>query len=518
MKQFVLVLDFGGQYKELIAGMVRQQSVYSEIHPGNLSIDEIKRLKPIGIILTGGSNSVYTQSKSTTKVDPKLFELGIPILGICYGMQLMCHALGGLVEDSGTMGHGRVQVLAVAQGQLAVDDSFYALMSHRDTVTKIPDGFNVTMKTANCIAGVENVKKKLYGVQFHPETKHTENGFELMQRFLYKICGAKGDYKLSDYIDKQIKQIREKVGEHKVLLGLSGGVDSSVCAALLERAIPEQLTCVFVDHGFMRLNEGDEIERIFSNKNLNFIRVNAQNRFLAKVAGVTEPEEKRKLIGEEFVRAFEDAQNNLFTDSDINKGVFLAQGTIYPDIVESGGKHGATIKSHHNVGGLPDDHKFKGLVEPLSGLFKDEVRELGVKLGLPAALINRQPFPGPGLSVRIVGKITKEKLDTLREADAIVREEIENAFTDRTSDGFPAQFFAVMTDTYSVGVKGDKRTYSPVIAIRAVITDDFMTCEYAPLQHELLNRISSRITSTIANVSRVVYDITSKPPGTIEWE
>jgi len=343
-------------------------------------------------------------------------------------------------------------------------------------------------------------------VQFHPETKHTKGGREIIKRFLYDVCGASGDYKLGNYINTQIKQIREKVGDKEVLLALSGGVDSSVCAGLLSQAIPGQLTCIFVDHGLMRLNEGDEIERAFSKRNLNFIRVNAQKRFLARLEGVTEPEKKRKIIGEEFIRVFEEESAKL---GDIP---FLAQGTIYPDVVESGGKHGAVIKSHHNVGGLPENLKFTGIVEPLSRLFKDEVRELGRKLKLPSSLVNRQPFPGPGLAIRVMGEVTEEKLDVLRRADAILREELDAMKTR------PNQYFCVMTGTRSVGVKGDDRTYDFVIAVRAVITDDFMTCEYAPLPHDVLSRISSRITSEIPQASRVVYDITSKPPATVEWE
>jgi GMP synthase (glutamine-hydrolysing) len=379
-------------------------------------------------------------------------------------------------------------------------------MSHRDIVKRLPEGFRITASTATCIAACEDTAKKLYCVQFHPETKHTEGGRAIIKNFLFDICGAAGDYKLEDYIDTQIRAIRQKAGNERILLALSGGVDSSVCASLLSRASPGQLLCIFVDHGFMRLNEGDEIEAVFSKRKLVFIRVNAQKRFLDKLKGVSDPEKKRKTIGEEFIRVFEE-------EAAKHKAIpFFAQGTIYPDVVESGDKYGATIKSHHNVGGLPEKLGFTGIIEPLSGLFKDEVRVLGRKLGLPASIVNRQPFPGPGLAIRVMGEVTEEKLNVLRKADAILREELD---TGRTK---PDQYFAVLTDTRSVGVKGDDRTYDPVIALRAVTTGDFMTCEYAPLAHNVLGRISSRITSEIPSVSRVVYDITSKPPATVEWE
>ncbi|MDR2592734.1 MAG: glutamine-hydrolyzing GMP synthase [Chitinispirillales bacterium] len=507
-RELVLVLDFGGQYKELIARAVRGLSVYSEIRPGNMPIEEIKRLSPIGIIMTGGPSSVYQPGSPTC--DPAIFGLGIPVLGICYGMHLMCHTLGGEVTAGGAGEYGRVTVTPENPVSTLFHETqgkpFEALMSHRDVVSRLPAGFRQTASTAVCIAACENAEKKLYAVQFHPETKHTDGGSEIFRRFLYEACGAAGSYKLDDYIDTQVGLIRHKVGGGNVLLALSGGVDSSVCASLLSRAVPNQLVCIFVDHGFMRLNEGDEIERVFSKRKLRFIRVNAQERFLKRLDGVADPETKRKLIGEEFVRVFEEESAKL---GDVP---FLAQGTIYPDIVESGGSYGATIKSHHNVGGLPKNLKFTGVVEPLSGLFKDEVRILGRKLGLPAFLVNRQPFPGPGLAIRVVGDVTEEKLNVLRKADAILREELDGV------KNRPDQYFAVLTNTCSVGVKGDERTYSQVIAIRAVITGDFMTCDYAPIPHKTLGCISSRITSEIPSVSRVVYDITSKPPATVEWE
>lgn len=506
MNELVLVLDFGGQYKELIAGTVRGLSVYSEIRPGNLPAREIKRLNPIGIILTGGPNSVHLPD--APKCDWELFGLNIPILGICYGMQMMCRLLGGEVVPGSTGEYGCVPVTSVARSKLfdGATKTFAALMSHRDVVTRMPKGFIKTAATSNCIAACENISQKLYGVQFHPEAKSTVTGKEIMKRFLYDICGASGDYRLEETIETQLQQIKQRVGDKKVLLALSGGVDSSVCASLLSKAIPEQLTCVFVDHGFMRMNEGNEIERIFSKQKLCFIRVNAQKRFLNRLKGVRDPETKRKLIGEEFIRVFEEEAEKL---GDIP---FLAQGTIYPDVVESGMGYGAVIKSHHNVGGLPQNLTFTDLLEPLSGFFKDEVRILGQRLGLPASLVKRQPFPGPGLAIRIMGEVTGEKLEIVRKADAILCEELDQ------KKRKPDQYFTVLTDTRSVGVKGDDRTYDPVIAIRAITTNDFMTCEYMPLPHRILSRISARITNEIGSVNRVVYDITSKPPATVEWE
>jgi GMP synthase (glutamine-hydrolysing) len=507
MNELVLVLDFGGQYKELIARSVRGLSVHSEIRPGNMTADKIAKLAPIGIILTGGPSSVY--ESDSPMCDPSLFDLGIPILGICYGMHLMCHQLGGEVGPSSAGEFGSVTVVPIDPLSGLFGGSplpFDALMSHGDSVKRLPEGFRATSATPTCIASCENAAKKLYGVQFHPETKHTKCGREIIQRFLFGACGASGDYRLDDYIGRQTQLIRKKVGPEKVLLGLSGGVDSSVCASLLSKAIQEQLICIFVDHGLMRQNEGNEIERVFSKRKLRFVRVDAESRFLSALKGVDDPEAKRKIIGAEFIRVFEEEAEK------IGHIPFLAQGTIYPDVVESGGKHGATIKSHHNVGGFPKNLKFTDDIEPLPGLFKDEVTALGKKLGLPASLVNRQPFPGPGLAVRIIGEVTKEKLDLLRKADAILREELDGAKQK------PDQYFAVLTGTYTVGVKGDARTYSPVIAIRAVNTGDFMTCDYTPLPHRVLARISSRITSEIQSVSRVVYDITSKPPATVEWE
>ena len=506
--QTILVLDFGGQYKELIARSVRSNKVYSVIMDASVSVNEIKKINPIGIILTGGPNSVY--EKNSIMCDKNIFSLNIPVLGICYGMQIMCHILGGEVKQGEVGEYGKVKINCLGDSLLlpaaSGKKSFTALMSHRDVVTRVPLGFRITAETENHIAVMENSNKKLYGLQFHPESFHTEGGNEIIKRFLYNVCNAKSDYHLDDYIENEIQKIKEIAGSKQVLLALSGGVDSSVCAAILSRAIPDQLTCVFVDHGFMRQNEGDNIEKIFSKHKLRLIRVNAEERFLKRLKGITEPEAKRKIIGEEFVRVFEEESAKL------NHIPFLAQGTIYPDIIESGGEPRQVIKSHHNVGGLPDNLSFKHIIEPLAGLFKDEVRIIGEKLGLPRALVQRQPFPGPGLALRIIGEVTKFKLEALRLCDAIVREEI-----DKLKDK-PDQYFALLTNSHSVGVKGDARTYDPVVAIRAVVTSDFMTCEYAPLSHKLLSKISLRITSEVQGISRVVYDISGKPPATVEWE
>ena len=465
MSEVVLVLDFGGQYKELIARMVRSLNVFAEIYPGNISIETIREINPIGIILTGGPKSVYAED--APKCDPKLFELGIPILGICYGMQLMCFTLGGKVGKGRAGEYGIVNVTITENTpifyNLGNPPSVVAtLMSHGDSVLEMPGGFTQTAHTDNCIAAFENTDKKLYGVQFHPESADTTEGFHIFENFLTNICGACEKYKLKDYIDTEVLKIQRTVGKERVLLGLSGGLDSSVCAALLAKAIPEQVVCIFVDHGLMRLNEGDEIEKVFKDRELQFIRVDAEERFLSKLKGVIDPEAKRKIIGEEFIRVFEDEAKK------IGKVSFLAQGTIYPDIVESGGAFGALIKSHHNVGGLPEKLDFDGIIEPLSMLFKNEVRDLGRRLRLPTAMVNRQPFPGPGLAVRIIGEVTKKKLDVLRLADYIFTTEIEMLSQK------PSQYFAVLTDSLSVGVKGDDRTYDPVVALRAINTVDFI--------------------------------------------
>ena len=504
--QTVLILDFGGQYKELIARRVRECGVYSIVKPGDISLDKIREIDPIGIILTGGPNSVY--KKESPHCDKAIFDIGIPVLGICYGMQLLSWSLGGEVAPCSSSEYGKTKMQVNTDSLLfaGLDPIQIGLMSHTDQVTKLPVGFKSIAHTVSCEnAAIENAAKKLYGFQFHPEVESTPNGTAMIRSFLYSVCGAKGDYDLNNLEQQFIADVKKQVGDAHVLLALSGGVDSSVCAALLSKALPGQLHCIFVDHGLMRKDEGDEVESAFKNRDLDFIRVNAQDRFLKALAGVTDPEQKRKIIGAEFVRVFEDESKKLPNVK------FLAQGTIYPDVIESGGSKAATIKSHHNVGGLPKNMKFEGIVEPLRSLFKDEVRALGRQLGLPRKFVERQPFPGPGLAVRIMGEITPEKLEILREADAIFREE---AARHRIKAD---QYFAVLTDTRSVGVVGDFRTYNYAIALRAVRTSDFMTCEYAPISHKVLGTVSSRIVNEVKGAGRVVYDITGKPPATIEW-
>lgn len=504
--QTVLILDFGGQYKELIARRVRECGVYSIVKPGDISLDKIREIDPIGIILTGGPNSVY--KKESPHCDKAIFDMGIPVLGICYGMQLLSWSLGGEVAPCSSSEYGKTKMQVNTDSLLfaGLDPIQIGLMSHTDQVTKLPVGFKSIAHTVSCEnAAIENAGKKLYGFQFHPEVESTPNGTAMIRSFLYSVCGAKGDYDLNNLEQQFIADVKKQVGDAHVLLALSGGVDSSVCAALLSKALPGQLHCIFVDHGLMRKDEGDQVEAAFKNRDLDFIRVNAQDRFLKALAGVTDPEQKRKIIGTEFVRVFEDESKKLPNVK------FLAQGTIYPDVIESGGSKAATIKSHHNVGGLPKNMKFEGIVEPLRSLFKDEVRALGRQLGLPRKFVERQPFPGPGLAVRIMGEITPEKLEILREADAIFREE---AARHRIKAD---QYFAVLTDTRSVGVVGDFRTYNYAIALRAVRTSDFMTCEYAPISHKVLGTVSSRIVNEVKGAGRVVYDITGKPPATIEW-
>ena len=504
--QTVLILDFGGQYKELIARRVRECGVYSVVKPGDISLDKIREIDPIGIILTGGPNSVY--KKESPHCDKAMFDMGIPVLGICYGMQLLSWSLGGEVAPCSSSEYGKTKMQVNTDSLLfaGLDPIQIGLMSHTDQVTKLPVGFKSIAHTVSCEnAAIENAGKKLYGFQFHPEVESTPNGTAMIRSFLYSVCGAKGDYDLNNLEQQFIADVKKQVGDAHVLLALSGGVDSSVCAALLSKALPGQLHCIFVDHGLMRKDEGNQVESAFKNRDLDFIRVNAQDRFLKALAGVTDPEQKRKIIGTEFVRVFEDESKKLPNVK------FLAQGTIYPDVIESGGSKAATIKSHHNVGGLPKNMKFEGIVEPLRSLFKDEVRALGRQLGLPRKFVERQPFPGPGLAVRIMGEITPEKLEILREADAIFREE---AARHRIKAD---QYFAVLTDTRSVGVVGDFRTYNYAIALRAVRTSDFMTCEYAPISHKVLGTVSSRIVNEVKGAGRVVYDITGKPPATIEW-
>ena len=510
--QLVVVLDFGGQYNQLIARRVRECGVYCEVKPYTTPLEQIKAMAPIGIIFTGGPNSVYDEK--APHVDPEIFKLGIPVLGICYGCQLMAHTLGGQVtaaQDDSAREYGKTETYyntdcKIFKGLPAQGISW---MSHGDYMAKVPQGFDLVAHSDACPnVAIADEARGFYGVQFHPEVNHTENGLRMIRNFLYEVCGAVGDWTMEDYKRTAIAAIREKVGSGKVLLALSGGVDSSVCAALLAEAVGEQLTCVFVDHGLMRKNEGDEVEAAFSKWAMNFVRVDAEGRFLSKLSGISEPERKRKIIGEEFIRVFEEEAKKIGTVD------FLAQGTIYPDVIESGAGDAAVIKSHHNVGGLPDYVDFKEIIEPLRLLFKDEVRQLGRELGLPEYLVSRQPFPGPGLAIRIIGDITKEKADTLREADFIFRDEIAKAGL----DGGINQYFAVLTNTRSVGVMGDGRTYDYTLALRAVTTDDFMTADWARIPYEVLDRVSVRIVNEVKGINRICYDITSKPPATVEWE
>ena len=507
--QLVLVLDFGGQYNQLIARRVRECGVYCEVHPYNMPLEKIRQLSPVGIIFTGGPNSVY--DAGAPHCDPGIFALGVPILGICYGLHMMAYSLGGKVVAAGGREYGRTQTDFDEKCAIFKDlgPSLITWMSHGDYVEQLPEGFTVCASSKNCpVAAIQNTEKKFYGVQFHPEVQHTQRGIEIIRNFLFAACGCAGDWTMGNYARRTIEALREKIGDGKVLLALSGGVDSSVAAALLSRAVGRQLTCIFVDHGLMRKNEGDEVEKAFADRDINFVRVNAEERFLTRLAGVTEPEKKRKIIGEEFIRVFEDEAKKIGTVD------FLAQGTIYPDVIESGAGNAAVIKSHHNVGGLPAHVQFKEIVEPLRLLFKDEVRKLGQELGLPDYLVWRQPFPGPGLAIRIIGEITKEKLEILRDADAVFRDEIAAAGLMRDIH----QYFAVLTNMRSVGVMGDGRTYEYTLALRGVTTTDFMTADWARIPYELLERVSNRIVNEVRHVNRIVYDITSKPPATIEWE
>ena len=511
-KELILVIDFGGQYNQLIARRVRECNVYCEVHTYTLSVDEIKEMNPKGIIFTGGPNSVY--GEDSPLCDKALFEAGIPILGICYGSQLMSHVLGGKVATAPVSEYGKTKVDVNIESKIFKDVSTSTIcwMSHTDYIEKAPEGFKIVANTPVCpVAGMEYEEKNLYAVQFHPEVMHTQEGTKMLSNFVYDICGCSGDWKMDSFVEKTIEEIREKVGNGKALCALSGGVDSSVAAVLLSKAIGNQLTCVFVDHGLLRKNEGDEVEEIFGPNgqyNLNFIRVNAQERFYEKLAGVEEPEQKRKIIGEEFIRVFEEEAKKIGTVD------FLVQGTIYPDIIESGLGKSAVIKSHHNVGGLPDCVDFKEIIEPLRLLFKDEVRKAGLELGIPEKLVYRQPFPGPGLGIRIIGEVTAEKVKIVQDADYIYREEIVKAGIDKEI----GQYFAGLTNMRSVGVMGDERTYDYAIALRAVTTSDFMTAESAELPWELLGKVTTRIINEVKGVNRVMYDCTGKPPATIEFE
>ena len=510
--QKILILDFGGQYQQLIARRVREHRVYCEVHPGSLPLEEIRRFDPIGVIFSGGPSSVYLPD--APRPDPGIFSLGVPILGICYGCQLLAQMLGGRVtaaQDDSAREYGKTTTRFDPSCPLfrALPEESVTWMSHGDYMDRIPEGFRLAARSAACpTAAICDESRGFYGVQFHPEVNHTAFGREMLRNFLYEICGASGDWTMADYKSRAIRSIRDAVGGGRALLALSGGVDSSVAAALTAEAVGSQLTCVFVDHGLLRKDEGDQVEAAFAGRELSFLRVNAGERFLRRLAGVTDPEQKRRIIGEEFVRVFEEVGR------EIGAVDVLVQGTIYPDVIESGAGQAAVIKSHHNVGGLPQSIAFREILEPLRMLFKDEVRQLGRELGLPEALIRRQPFPGPGLAIRVIGEVTEEKLAILREADAIFRQEMDLAGL----GGSAGQYFAALTNLRSVGVMGDGRSYDYAVALRSVQTSDFMTADWSRLPYELLDRVSGRIVNEVRGVNRVLYDVTSKPPATVEYE